>query len=211
MKLERQRLTALSVLLVAAALVRGDEDKQRIIDQRSIFQGHQAEARSVAYAPGGKILASGGLDNALVLWDVRTGRIKHTLRGGKEDLGNGVCSVAFSPDGKIVAGGGEGSQVRLWDTGAGELLLTIRENRGAIHSIAFAPDGKTIASVGNDLVLCDARTGEFKLGLEGATILWSVCFSPDGKTVAAGGHAEIRVWVRRPASCKGRYKDTPMT
>ena len=57
--------------------------------------GHDAEVRSVAFSPDGKLLASGSGDNTVKLWDAATGAEVRTLSGHSR----WVTSVAFSPDG----------------------------------------------------------------------------------------------------------------
>ena len=64
-----------------------------------ILVGHTHKfegVKSVAFSPDGKTLASGGGDNAIHLWDVRTGKSKMTLIGHT----HWVFSLAFSSDGK---------------------------------------------------------------------------------------------------------------
>jgi WD40 repeat protein len=69
--------------------------------------------RSVAFSPDGQILASGGDDNKITLWDVATGQERAILQEHRHL----VWSVAFSPDGRILASGsGIGdSTIKLWD------------------------------------------------------------------------------------------------
>jgi WD40 repeat protein len=67
---------------------------------------------SIAFSSDGKILASGGDDGSVILWDLQTRQpIGEPLRGHDE----GVNSVAFSSDGKILASGGVDGSVILWD------------------------------------------------------------------------------------------------
>ena len=45
------------------------------------FRGHSHGVWTVAYAPDGQTLASGGVDRYVRLWDIETGRLLRSLRG----------------------------------------------------------------------------------------------------------------------------------
>ena len=76
------------------------------------YTGHTGAVASLAFSPDGTMLASGGLDNTIVLWDVENHQpVGEALEGGTGDL----YSLAFSPDGtKLAAGSGDGT-IMLWD------------------------------------------------------------------------------------------------
>ncbi len=155
-------------------------------------RGNSFAARSVAFSPDGRTLASGG--GILCLWDVATGEPKHTLHGNLES----VRLVAFSPDGRTLAGVGGGS-IRIWDatTGAHKRSL-LSQHLDLFECVAFSPDGRTLAignrshSVGGSvrdgiIFLWDVVTGErIDAWSEGLNKPTSLAFSPDGRTLAIG-------------------------
>ena len=60
-------------------------------------------------SPDRKILASGGSDNQVILWNIYNGEKINILKGHSCS----VNSLSFSPDGKILATAGD-NFVRLW-------------------------------------------------------------------------------------------------
>ncbi len=55
------------------------------------------------------------MNGTVLLWDVATGILRHTLQGHAD----WVTSVAFSPDGQTLASGSLDGTVLLWDVAAG--------------------------------------------------------------------------------------------
>ena len=75
----------------------------------------------VAFSPDGRLLASGGADRKVWLWDLATGHEQRILTSDTHTAGGGVLGVAFSPDGRLLASCGEQGTVRVWDLAPGTL------------------------------------------------------------------------------------------
>ena len=65
---------------------------------------------SVSFSPDGRLLATGGRDNTVKIWDSATGQALQSLEGHQKP----VLTVAFSPDGRWLASGSGDNSVRLW-------------------------------------------------------------------------------------------------
>jgi WD40 repeat protein len=155
--------------------------------------GHTNAIDAVAYSPDGSLLASGGHDAIIKLWDVRTGSEIRALAGHA----NTVTSLAFSRDGRMLVSGSLDSTIRFWDVESGKVVRTIDRSTG-VTSVAVSPDGNILASSGlePEVTLWDFRTGNPIKVLQGHTkVVNSVSFSSDGRLLAtASNDNSVRLW-----------------
>jgi WD40 repeat protein len=128
---------------------------------------HQGAVRSLAFAPDGDSVASGGLDGRVILWDTTTRAMIREYRS--PHLGP-VQALAFSRDCGTLAVGCADGAILSWDAGTGEELRRYGEpdprhrpaDERGVRSLSFSRDGKLLASGGPDdrVRLWDVATGE---------------------------------------------------
>ena len=103
--------------------------------------GHSAGLRAAVFSPCGSLMASGGEDKVIIVWDIG-GNVKRHLRGH----GCAVTCLAFTSMGvrKLLASGGVDGQVRTWDADEGA-LITFRRFYPVVESLHFSHDGSKLA------------------------------------------------------------------
>jgi WD40 repeat protein len=175
---------------------------------------HDDWVRSLALFGG--LLATGGRDNAVHLWDIGTGK-ERVLRGH----GNDVSSIAFSSDGVLVASGSDDRTVRLWSVGTGQMQRTLGGPGGRIEAVVFwsrEGERRWLFSGGEDgdVAMWDPESGERALtlrpiaGADGAYV-----FTKDGFIDFVGAEGDkgreyplcrVRAYSYEFSVCEERYR-----
>jgi WD40 repeat protein len=163
--------------------------------------GHDGHVRELALAPDGKILATGGYDGTIRLWDVASGKEVERLDGGLTWMERGL---AYSADGTTLVAAGSGAMIRVWDARTRKLRRQFRGAPRDVSCCALSPDGKLVAALGSSDSLirlfrtADGTEARRPEGTEGRVS--RLAFSPDGRLLAVGSD-------RRPA----RREESPRT
>ena len=163
-------------------------DPLHILD-RFVLDGYPRSGLNVkfGFSADGKMLAAGGEDNLVHVWDLtdfKKTQHRFTVKGHK----HWIRTLAFSPDRKMLASGGEGGTLCLWRVSDGASLFKSTAHKTWVNAVAFSPDGKILASGGDELFLWDTTTGtqlrttHRKLSAR----IFTLVFSPDGNTLVAG-------------------------
>jgi WD40 repeat protein len=152
---------------------------------------------ALAFVPTEPILAVGGADKTIRLWDVTNPYSPPTVLTGHE---REITALAFAPDGQTLATAAFDQTIRLWDmNNLSRLPLVIPHHEGTIASLAFAPDRQTLASTGADrtINLWDVNDTEATptqlVGHEG--VIMSLAFAPNGRSLASAARDNtLRIW-----------------
>jgi WD40 repeat protein len=80
------------------------------------------------FSPDGKLLGASNRNGKARIWEIESGKLKHTL----EHKNRRADVIEFSRDGKLVATGSNDKTVKLWDVETGRLLRTFKHNKRVI-------------------------------------------------------------------------------
>jgi WD40 repeat protein len=99
-----------------------------------------AEALMVTYSRDGKLLAAGGIGEAVQLWNAADGTPLRELKGQR----GSVARLAFSPDGRYLLAGCEPGLGIVWEVASGEAVLRLRTPDDGFRA-GFVSVGKGLA------------------------------------------------------------------
>lgn len=159
-------------------------------------EGEYRAAQMSALSPDGTLVAVGGKDDEVHLFEAWTGKHVRDLKGHRSS----VEGLAFSPDGRVLASSSADTSIIFWDVASGKKMASVRGHEASVRGLAFTPDGRTLLSASHDGTVrtWNAEAAMLDAGrLEFSETAYHVLESPDGTRVAVGfSNGDVRVFRR---------------
>uniref|UniRef100_A0A8C1Z9U6 Transducin beta like 3 n=1 Tax=Cyprinus carpio TaxID=7962 RepID=A0A8C1Z9U6_CYPCA len=175
---------------------------------------HNVPVASMTFDCTSTLLATGGCDGTIKLWDVVKQYCTHNLKGS-----SGVVHlVEFHPDISRLQlfSSSVDCGIRIWDLRTSKCICVLESHYSAVTALAFSPDGQTLISSGRDKI-CSVwdlkkkavkRTVPVYEAVEGVVLLPGTSdYSQMGVKgeglhfVTAGSKGVLRVWDSSSARC----------
>ncbi|GBF91790.1 hypothetical protein Rsub_04895 [Raphidocelis subcapitata] len=173
------------------------------------LNGHRSEVCGLKWSPDGRQLASGGNDNALLIWDAAASAAASSspaLRFAEHAAA--VKAIAWSPHqhGLLASGGGTADRcIRFWNSATGAALSCV-DTGSQVCNLAWSKNVNEIVSAHgysqNQVVVWKYPSMTKLATLTGHTyrVLY-LAVSPDGQTIVTGaGDETLRFWNVFPGS-----------
>lgn len=113
-----------------------------------IFQEDSGQALlySMNFSKNNPLLATGGFDKSVKIWDLNGKRILQTLSGHQQP----VSCVQFSNTGQYLASGSWDNEIKIWLIDSGENFRSFSGKSNLITALAYNPLSDQLAQGGSD-------------------------------------------------------------
>jgi pre-mRNA-processing factor 19 len=142
------------------------------------------------------MVASGGADNNVVLFDRKSGQAAQKMKGHSKK----VLRVAFHPKQDMVFSASADKTVKVWTPSTGKCLYTFKDHKGDVTGVSVHATGDYVVSASLDKTwaLYDLETGVCRKLVADAAVKGgysTAAFHPDGLILGTGTvDSLVRVW-----------------
>lgn len=167
---------------------------QSLLDNQAALSNRQA----LSFSPDGKLVASGGIDHQLRIWDLERGLTLASFKAHRHR----VTDCCWSPDGKEILSASEDGTLRLWEADVGKLATNENQkpnHDGPIYACGWSVDGARVVSGSFDgtVGLWNVATGEEIRRFSHSSDYGVYCcaLSPNGSLLVSGSAEGIlKLW-----------------
>lgn len=141
------------------------------------ISSHSSAVNCVRWSPNGNLLASGGDDAVVLIYELLKGtisqnpafssgtgpnienwRVKRPLRAHSGD----VTDVCWSPDGEKLASASVDNFIHIWNIRNERIIVRLEGHRGLVKGVSWDPVGRYLASQSDDRTVRIWRVADWK-------------------------------------------------
>ncbi|TPX56786.1 hypothetical protein PhCBS80983_g04292 [Powellomyces hirtus] len=160
------------------------------------MSAHDAEINCIQLSPDGNLLATGGNDKRVILYDAYTGGMKSTLSGPLQS----VMSIAFNSASELVMGTSNDNSAKIWNVSTGRLKHTLTGHIGKVFAAKFTDAGRVVSgSHDRTIKVWDLNKGFCADTIFTLSSCNDLCLLNGDGTIIASGHLDnnVRIWDTR--------------
>ncbi|XP_048408643.1 transducin beta-like protein 3 [Stegostoma tigrinum] len=175
---------------------------------------HTSPVASMAFDSTSTLLATGGCDSTIKIWDVIKQYCTHNLKGS-----SGVVHlVEFHPDISRLQlfSSSMDYKIRLWNLNTSNCMMVLDAHYSAVTSLAFTSDGHTLVSSGRDkiCIVWDLKTYRSERTVPVYETVEAVVLLPENEDftalgvtskephfITAGSKGILRIWEAYSGRC----------
>lgn len=170
------------------------------------WTGHNERITHLAYLQNGALLASASRDGQVIIRDLASGEIHHTLKTAAQAEG----AIAASHDGQVLALTSSEDGILIWNVRQGRARVVLPHLDQVVRHMAFSSDDQVLAVLNRDysIVVWDVASKTMLREIIAAEQRPTVfALSPSGLVVAGGNeNGEITYWSVATGNTLGQLK-----
>jgi len=160
---------------------------------RSFDEVHSDTVLSLAYCPGGDLLASGSADRFMKVIDASSGSILRSFEGHNHH----ILGVSWKRDAHTLATAGADNVVKIWDLATGQKKASLEGFGKEVTGVRYLGDSSEVLAACGDgavRILRDDGNSE-RILFSGSDFIDCCDITPDGHTIVAGADdGSVRAW-----------------
>ncbi|KAM9359638.1 ATG16 autophagy related 16-like 2 [Symphorus nematophorus] len=167
---------------------------------RQVLEAHDQGINAVRFSCSSDLLATGGTDRVIKLWEIRAGSLTHraTLDGSTE----GITCIDFNPTGHRILAASYDKSALLWqgDESVPKLTLTGHSRKVTAARFCSVPHQVVTGSADRTIRLWDLQRAACVQVAEVASYCSDLVCS-ENSIISGHYDSKIRVWDTRTVSC----------